>query len=95
MHLQQRYGMTINEIKADGFDDVVSVAMPDTGDTPAGTVDAMGACMSGMARAFGELQPGVVVITGGRFGMRGPATAGRVVGVPGGGRLRAGGGGGL
>ncbi len=82
MHLQQRYGMTINEIKADGFDDVVSVAMPDTGDTPAGTVDAMGACMSGMARAFGELQPDVVVILGDRFEMLATATAAMMMRIP-------------
>ena len=82
MHLQQRYGMTINEIKADGFDDVVSVAMPDTGDTPAGTVDAMGACMSGMARAFGGLQPDVVVILGDRFEMLATATAAMMMRIP-------------
>ena len=82
MHLQQRYGMTINEIKADGFDDVVSVAMPDTGDTPAGTVDAMGACMSGMARAFGELKPDVVVILGDRFEMLATATAAMMMRIP-------------
>ena len=41
MHLYERYGYTITEIRNDGFTDVIGVAMPDTGDTPEGTVEAM------------------------------------------------------
>ena len=83
MHLQERYGMTVNEIKADGFDkDVVCVPMPDTGDTPVGTVDAMAVCMSGMARALAELSPDVIVILGDRFEMLATATAALMLRVP-------------
>ena len=75
--------MTVNEIKADGFDkDVVCVPMPDTGDTPVGTVDAMAVCMSGMARALAELSPDVIVILGDRFEMLATATAALMLRVP-------------
>lgn len=82
MHLQPRYGLTVNEIKADGFDDVVCVPMPDTGDTPVGTVEAMAVCMSGMARVLGELKPDVMVILGDRFEMLATATAALMLRVP-------------
>ncbi len=36
MHLSERYGHTIDEIKADGFTDPVCVGMPDSTDTPPG-----------------------------------------------------------
>lgn len=82
MHLQTRYGLTVNEIKADGFDDAVCVPMPDTGDTPVGTVDAMAACMSGMARALDTLRPDLLVILGDRFEMLATATAALMLRVP-------------
>lgn len=82
MHLQARYGMTLNEIKADGFDDIITVPMPDTGDTPTGTIDAMAACMSGMARALGSLRPDLIVILGDRFEMLATATAALMMRIP-------------
>lgn len=82
MHLQERYGMTVNEIRSDGFDDVVCVPMPDTGDTPVGTVDAMAACMSGMAHALDKLRPDVMVILGDRFEMLATAGAALMLRVP-------------
>lgn len=82
MHLQSRYGMTVNEIKSDGFDDVVCVTMPETGDTPVGTVEAMAACMSGMAHALEGLKPDVMVILGDRFEMLATAGAALMMRVP-------------
>ena len=82
MHLHERYGRTIDEIKADGFANPVCVPMPETGDTPPGTVDAMAVCMSGMARALVELNPDVIVILGDRFEMLATATAALMLRVP-------------
>lgn len=82
MHLQERYGMTVNEIKADGMADVRCVAMPETGDTPVGTVDAMAACMSGMARVLDEIRPDEIVILGDRFEMLATASAALMLSVP-------------
>ncbi|MDE6186772.1 MAG: hypothetical protein K2G17_01400 [Duncaniella sp.] len=52
MHLSERYGHTIDEIKADGFTAPVCIEMPDSTDTPAGAVGAMAKCMDGMALAL-------------------------------------------
>ncbi len=82
MHLQERYGMTVNEIKVDGMTDVRCVPMPETGDTPVGTVDAMAACMSGMAHALDEVKPDVAVILGDRFEMLATASAALMLKVP-------------
>ncbi|MCM1051479.1 MAG: UDP-N-acetylglucosamine 2-epimerase [Paenibacillus sp.] len=82
MHLHERYGMTVNEIRNDGFTDVLCVAMPDTGDTPEGTVEAMSDCMSGMARELAVLKPDVIVILGDRFEMLATATAALIMRVP-------------
>ena len=82
MHLQARYGMTVNEIIANGFDDVVSVPMPDTGDTPVGTVDAMAACMSGMAHALQTVAPDIILILGDRFEMLATASAALMMRIP-------------
>ena len=82
MHLQQRYGMTVNEIKDNGFTDVICVPMPDTGDTPVGTADAMAACLSGMAHALQQVAPDVIVILGDRFEMLATATAALMLRIP-------------
>lgn len=84
MHLQPRYGLTVNEIKADGFegDNLICVPMPETGDSPAGTVDSMAACMSGMARVLGEISPDLIVVLGDRFEMLATATAALMMRVP-------------
>lgn len=82
MHLQARYGMTVNEIKDNGFTDVICVPMPDTGDTPVGTVDAMAECMHGMSHALQEVAPDLLVILGDRFEMLATATAALMLRVP-------------
>ncbi|MDE6066370.1 MAG: UDP-N-acetylglucosamine 2-epimerase (hydrolyzing) [Duncaniella sp.] len=82
MHLQQRYGMTVNEIKDNGFTDVICVPVPDTGDTPVGTADAMAACLSGMAHALQQVAPDVIVILGDRFEMLATATTALMLRIP-------------
>lgn len=82
MHLQQRYGMTVNEIKDSGFTDIICVPMPDTGDTPVGTVDAMAECMRGMANALQSVAPDLIVILGDRFEMLATASAALMLRIP-------------
>lgn len=82
MHLSQRYGHTIDEIVADGFTDVTKVEMPDSTDSPAGTVHAMAECMTGMADALGRISPDMIVILGDRFEMLATATAALMMRVP-------------
>lgn len=82
MHLIPEYGDTISEIRADGFADVVRVAMPVDTDTPLDTVSAMAGCMQGMARELTRLHPDLIVILGDRFEMLATATAALMTGVP-------------
>lgn len=82
MHLSKRYGMTVNEIRADGLNDIRCVAMPDTNDTPEGTVEAMSACMSGMAHQLEQTKPDLIVILGDRFEMLATASASLIMRVP-------------
>lgn len=82
MHLSERYGHTIDEIKADGFTDPVCVGMPDSTDTPAGAVSAMAVCMDGMSRELEKLSPDIIVILGDRFEMLATATAALMLRIP-------------
>ncbi|MDE6117435.1 MAG: UDP-N-acetylglucosamine 2-epimerase, partial [Duncaniella sp.] len=81
MHLSPRYGNTVNEIIADGFDPVM-VRMSDSTDTPQGAVEAMAECMTGMASALSELKPDLIVILGDRFEMLATATAALMLRIP-------------
>ncbi len=81
MHLSPRYGNTVDEIIADGFDPVM-VRMSDSTDTPQGAVGAMAECMTGMASALSELKPDLIVILGDRFEMLATATAALMLRIP-------------
>lgn len=82
MHLNPRYGETVNEIISDGFPEPVRVEMPDISDTPAGAVKAMARCMEGMAEALSQLAPDLIVILGDRFEMLATATAALMLHIP-------------
>lgn len=82
MHLQPEYGDTIREVEADGLSDVRRVAMPQTGDTPLGTVGAMAGCMTAMAAELDALKPDLIVILGDRFEMLATATAALMLRIP-------------
>lgn len=81
MHLSERFGMTINDIVADGFKPE-EVAMPCDNDDAAERVKAMGICMSGMAEAFTKIKPDVIVILGDRYEMLAVASAAVVMRIP-------------
>lgn len=81
MHLDAAFGATASEIEADGF--AVDAAVPlSGGDTPLSRAVATGECTLGMARAFGELNPDIVVALGDRYEMLGAVTAAAVSGIP-------------
>jgi UDP-N-acetylglucosamine 2-epimerase (non-hydrolysing) len=82
MHLMQRYGHTIDEIIADGFDIDARVEMPDTADTPAGRATAMGTCLSATARVLDQLKPDAMIILGDRYEMLAIASAAAVMCIP-------------
>lgn len=82
MHLMERYGLTVNEIQADGLDIDCRVPMDTGNGTPAEVACAMGECLSGMARAFQSLKPDMVVILGDRTEMLAVASAAVTMKIP-------------
>lgn len=82
MHLMERYGHTVDEIVADGFDVAECVPMDDPEGSPVRTAAAMSQCLKGMSEAFARLRPDRVVILGDRFEMLSAATAALVMRIP-------------
>lgn len=82
MHLSERFGMTVNEIIADGFTIDERVPLPLDDDSHRGTVNAMGVAMCGFSGAFSRLDPDLVVILGDRYEMLAAASAALIFGIP-------------
>lgn len=83
MHLNPRFGMTVGEIEADGFEVAARVAMPSAeGASAADTVRAAAECMAGMADAFEAIRPDMLVILGDRYEMLAVAQAATVMRIP-------------
>ena len=81
MHLSARFGMTINDIIADGFRPE-RVDMPSEDDPPTARVKAMAVCMSGMADIFHKICPELVIILGDRYEMLAVASAAVMMHIP-------------
>ena len=81
MHLSEQFGMTVNEIIADGFEPL-RVSMNVTADSAADRVKAMAECMSGIADALTELRPDMLVILGDRYEMLAVASAAAMLSIP-------------
>ena len=82
MHLDQRYGMTVSEIEADGFVVDERVPLSCLGDSEADRARAMAQCGMGMADAFGRLRPDLLVILGDRYEMLAVASTATVMRIP-------------
>lgn len=84
MHLDPRYGNTVDEITAQGFTVNAKVAIHDTSadDSDASKIKAMARCCSNMADALTELRPDLAVILGDRYEMLATASAAMMLGIP-------------
>lgn len=82
MHLDPRYGNTITEIEADGFDVAERVEMIPATDDPVDVAKATSRCLAGMADAFGRLRPDLLLILGDRYEMLAVATAATLMRIP-------------
>ncbi len=82
MHLMPKYGMTVNEIEADGFKVDERVAMDADGDAPLDKALATSRCMAGMAEALARLRPDIVLLLGDRYEMLAVASAATILGIP-------------
>lgn len=82
MHLSPEFGMTIQEIRAGGFepDEIVEILL--SSDTPAAICKSMGLAMIGYGDALQRLMPDVVVLLGDRFETFCIAAAAQVCRVP-------------
>ena len=82
MHLDPRYGHTIDDILAQGFEVDVRVPMMSDDDSTTSTVKAMAKCLDGMADALAQLTPDMIVILGDRYEMLSVASAATVMRIP-------------
>jgi GDP/UDP-N,N'-diacetylbacillosamine 2-epimerase (hydrolysing) len=82
MHLSPEFGMTIQEIRADGFDPDESIGILLSGDTPTAICKSMGLAMIGYGEAIERLRPEIVLLLGDRFETFCMAAAAQVCRVP-------------
>jgi UDP-hydrolysing UDP-N-acetyl-D-glucosamine 2-epimerase len=75
MHLSPEFGLTVNEIEADGFYVTERVEMLLASDTPEGIAKSMGLGTIGFAQAFARSRPDVLLVLGDRFEMHSAALA--------------------
>lgn len=81
MHLSEKFGMTVNDIIADGFNPL-RVVMDVDSDSAVGKVKAMAQCLNGFADAFAEIKPDIAVILGDRYEMLAVASAAAMMHIP-------------
>ena len=82
MHLSPKYGMTINEIRAEGFDNVVELSAPETDDSAASRTEISARTAISLARVISDTHPDGVIILGDRYEMLGAAMAALIANVP-------------
>lgn len=81
-HLSPQYGMTVNEILRDNFYIDRRVEMLLNSDTETGSAKSIGLGIIGMADAFDDLKPDMVIVLGDRFEIFATATAAMIKRIP-------------
>ncbi len=82
MHLSPEFGLTYKEIEADGFVIDKKVQMLVSSDNSNATVKSMGLEMIGLADAYEELKPDLIVMLGDRYEMLVAASAALIYRIP-------------
>ena len=82
MHLSPEFGLTVQEIEAEGFRIDRQVEMLLSSDTPVGITKSMGLAMIGFADALGELQPDLLLVLGDRFEIFAAAASAMIARIP-------------
>lgn len=82
MHLSMEFGMTVNEIEADGFKVDAKIESLVPGATAASTVKSMAKVEEGLAKTFEDLRPDLIVILGDRYEALAAASAAVVFNIP-------------
>lgn len=82
MHLSEEFGMTVNEIEADGFTVDARIEMLASGDTNLSMAMSTGVGTTRIAQALADLSPDMVVILGDRYEALAAATAAFLLKIP-------------
>lgn len=82
MHLSPEFGLTYQQIEADGFAIDAKVEMLLSSDTPVGIAKSMGLGVIGFADALDRLRPDTLVLLGDRFEILAAAQAALVARIP-------------
>ena len=82
MHLSPEFGLTVDEIQADGFYIDRKVEMLLSSDTSAGITKSMGLALIGFADAFDDLTPDLLFVLGDRFEIFAAASAALIARIP-------------
>jgi len=82
MHLSPEFGMTIQEIRADGFEPDETIEILLSSDTPTAICKSMGLAMIGYGEALQRLKSNMVVVLGDRFETFCMAAAAHICRVP-------------
>tara|TARA_B100000959_G_scaffold244238_2_gene268063 strand:+ start:371 stop:1534 length:1164 start_codon:yes stop_codon:yes gene_type:complete len=82
MHLSPEFGLTYREIEKDGFRINKKVEMLVSSDTKVSLAKSMGLGMIGLAEAFEELKPDLILVLGDRFEIFSAVAAGMVARIP-------------
>lgn len=75
MHLLPKYGLTINEIKKEGFVIAETLEIPFDSDTPAAIAKAMGVATQAFSKCYERSRPDILLVLGDRFEMHAAALA--------------------
>lgn len=81
-HLEPRFGLTVEQIEADGFDIDARVPLGLESDAPADLARAMARCLDGVSGALQRLRPDLMLVLGDRYEILAAAQAALLHGVP-------------
>ncbi|WP_258004525.1 UDP-N-acetylglucosamine 2-epimerase, partial [Cylindrospermopsis raciborskii] len=82
MHLSPEFGLTYQQIEADGFSIDAKVEMLLSSDTPVGIAKSIGLGVIGFADALERLKPDILLVLGDRFEVLAAAQAAMVSRIP-------------
>ncbi len=82
VHLVRECGMTIEEIRSDGFTIDECVESQLASDSTTGTAKSLGLGIIGCTDAFRRLQPHIIVLLGDRYEILGAAMSASLLGIP-------------
>jgi UDP-hydrolysing UDP-N-acetyl-D-glucosamine 2-epimerase len=82
MHLSPEFGLTVEQIRKQGFKDLELVESLLSSDTPVGIAKSMGLGTVGFADAFGRNRPDLLLVLGDRFEMHAAVLAALPFNIP-------------